>query len=470
MKFTTLLLAFLILLPSATAKAHNDTAVVSRDSVMAVLNAAKDSDPDALNHLGIWYYEGANVERDYTIAARFFAKAASLGHADAAGHLGLCYRLGHGVEADSIRAMHLFDSAISAGNSQVFSSLKAEADTGDTFATAAVAHFLDEGIGTARDYALAAHYYSQLAHKKGGGDTTTVRQTGVAYFNALDYKNAIEWLRKGALCSDSTCEYLYGLMLVEGLGCSADCTSGFVFALNAAKDGNIDAMRLVARLYREGKGISASAAQADCWLRKATYLGDHEAIFDYALIAIKKNEIIEAAYLLSWLQARNSFVPQVKALFDEKNDDNILSTPFGHYTLAISAIAAGDFKAAKKEIKALKKAKIAIADVLEAQILLSPANEKRDIAKAVKQLAKTAEKNAYAAYTLAQLYRRGTDGLAPNREKAIKYQAMVAEAGFIFADDDLYTGCIDANEASPAKNASSMQYPKSLDTYLCATK
>lgn len=506
MKLHKILLASLVLLSPIAAKAQTEAAAVSRDSVMAVINAAKDSDPEALNNLGVWYYNGENVERDYTTAARMFAKAASLGNVEAIANLGLCYRYGNGVEQDSVRAMGLYERSLREGNTTLLAELKADADKGDIFACAAAAHFFNNGIGTARDYAQAANYYSRLA-RKDKNNTTAVRQAGVAYLNAKDYKKALEWLRKGALAGDTVCEYYYGSMLVEGLGGTQDFATGFVYAMNAAEDGNANAMYLVARLYREGKGVNVSTTQANEWLAKAAYLGLPKAIYDYALVAVEKNEILEAAYLFSWLQARNSFVQQVKALFDEKNDNNILSTPFGHYTLAISAIAAGDFKTAKNEIKALKKAKIALADVLEAQILLSPANEKRDVAKAVKQLTKIAGKNAYAAYTLGLIYERGAENLEPDPEKALEYLTMAADADFILAGDALgnayyegsfgardsalarkayeaqnargimlataasrYASSIQDTDAALAKKVASMKYPESLDSYLAITK
>lgn len=504
MKLHKILLASLILLSPLAAQAEDTTQAVSRDSVMAVIEAAKASDPAALNILGNWYYNGENVERDYTTAARMFAKAASLGNVEAIGSLGTCYQYGHGVDQDSVRAIGLYDRSIREGNRRLFESIKAEADKGRIFECAAMGHFYNEGIGTARDYAQAAHYYTVLARK---GDTAAVRQAGVAYLNAKDYKKALEWLRKGALAGDTVCEYYYGSMLTEGLGGAADTSTGFVYAMKAAEDGNANAMYLVSKLYREGKGVTASRTQADHWLAKAAYLGLPKAIFDYALIAVEKNDITEAAYLFSWLQSRSSFIPQMKALFDPAAADNILSTPFGHYTLAVKAIAAGDFKTAKEEIKALKKAKLDIADVLEAQILLSPANDKRDVNKAVKQLAKQAEKNPYAAYVLGLLYERGTEGLEPDPEKALEYLTLASDKGFMLAGDALgnayYEGSFGARDAALARQTydaqfargmmlaaaasryaaavrdinapladkvASMKFPESLDTYLASVK
>lgn len=505
MKLHNILLASLILLSPLTAKAAQaDDDTISRDSIMAVIEAAKESDPVALNTLGLWYYNGRNLQLDYTNAARMFAKAASLGNVEAIGNLGICYRYGHGVEQDSLRAAGLYERSVREGNAALFSQLKAEADKGGIFECASVAHFYNDGIGTARDFALAGHYYGLIARK---GDITAMRQAGVAYLNAKDYKKALEWLRKGALAGDTVSEYYYGSMLAEGLGCTADPSSGFVYALKAAEAGNANAMYLVSKLYREGRGVAASRTQADSWLAKAAYKGLAKAIYDYALIAVEKNEITEAAYLFSWLQSRNSFVPQMKALFDPAAEGNVLATPFGHYTLALKAIEAGDFKTAKNEIKALRKDKLGIADILEVRILLSPANEKRDVAKAVKQLAKLSEKDAYAAYLLGLLYERGTEGLEPDPDKALEYLTLASDKGFMLAGDALgnayYEGSFGARDAALARQAydaqysrgvmlaaaasryaaaiqglndalakkvTSMKYPESIDTYLTLVK
>lgn len=184
MKLHKILLASLVLLSPIAAKAQTEAAAVSRDSVMAVINAAKDSDPEALNNLGVWYYNGENVERDYTTAARMFAKAASLGNVEAIANLGLCYRYGNGVEQDSVRAIGLYERSLREGNPTLLAELKADADKGDIFACAAAAHFFNNGIGTARDYAQAANYYSSLA-RKDKTNTTAVRQAGVAYLLSL---------------------------------------------------------------------------------------------------------------------------------------------------------------------------------------------------------------------------------------------------------------------------------------------
>ena len=474
MKLHNILLASLILLSPLTAKAAQaDDDTVSRDSIMTVIEAAKESDPVALNTLALWYYN-------------------------------ICYRYGHGVDQDSLRAAGLYERSVREGNAALFSQLKAEADKGGIFECASVAHFYNDGIGTARDFAQAGHYYGLIARK---GDITAMRQAGVAYLNAKDYKKALEWLRKGALAGDTVSEYYYGSMLAEGLGCTADPSSGFVYALKAAEAGNANAMYLVSKLYREGRGVAASRTQADSWLAKAAYKGLAKAIYDYALIAVEKNEITEAAYLFSWLQARNSFVPQMKARFDPAAEGNVLATPFGHYTLAMKAIEAGDFKTAKNEIKALKKDKLGIADILEVRILLSPANEKRDVAKAVKQLAKLSEKDAYAAYLLGLLYERGTEGLEPDPDKALEYLTLASDKGFMLAGDALgnayYEGSFGARDAALARQAydaqysrgvmlaaaasryaaaiqglndalakkvTSMKYPESIDTYLTLVK
>lgn len=122
MKLHNILLASLILLSPLTAKAAQaDDDTVSRDSIMAVIEAAKESDPVALNTLGLWYYNGRNLELDYTNAARMFAKAASLGNVEAIGNLGICYRYGHGVEQDSLRAAGLYERSVREGNAALFS-------------------------------------------------------------------------------------------------------------------------------------------------------------------------------------------------------------------------------------------------------------------------------------------------------------------------------------------------------------
>ena len=59
---------------------------------------------DAIYTLGLCYYEGDGVAKDYVEAVKWFRKAAERGHASAQRNLGVCYKNGEGVEKDYAEA------------------------------------------------------------------------------------------------------------------------------------------------------------------------------------------------------------------------------------------------------------------------------------------------------------------------------------------------------------------------------
>ncbi len=77
---------------------------------------AAAGDLAATNFLGIHYYLGAGVERDFERAAAYFEQAALAGNADAQRNFAIMYMRGLGVEQDNHRAYGWFFQAYSGGN------------------------------------------------------------------------------------------------------------------------------------------------------------------------------------------------------------------------------------------------------------------------------------------------------------------------------------------------------------------
>lgn len=77
---------------------------------------AENGDLDALNIVGIHYYMGLGVKRDYERAAASFRQAALANHADAQRNLAILYMNGLGVRQDNQRAYGWFFQAHTTGN------------------------------------------------------------------------------------------------------------------------------------------------------------------------------------------------------------------------------------------------------------------------------------------------------------------------------------------------------------------
>lgn len=85
---------------------------------------AAEGDVEATNYLGIHYYVGAAVERDFLEAAKWFEAAALEGHVGAQKNLGMMYFRGLGVEVDNQKAFGWLYHAKQGGNEEAQKYLK----------------------------------------------------------------------------------------------------------------------------------------------------------------------------------------------------------------------------------------------------------------------------------------------------------------------------------------------------------
>lgn len=93
-------------------------------SKMEELIKAEQGDVDAQNELGVMYFEGKDVEQDYSKAAEWFLKAANQGHANAQRYLGYMYYHGKGVEQDHGKAAEYWRKAAEQGDEEAADKLK----------------------------------------------------------------------------------------------------------------------------------------------------------------------------------------------------------------------------------------------------------------------------------------------------------------------------------------------------------
>lgn len=92
-----------------------DAGHFQRSLALATAEAEQDS-PDAANLVGIHYYLGAGVERDFAEAGRWFERAALLGNPSAQRNLATLYLRGLGVKQDDFLAYAWFTEAAERGN------------------------------------------------------------------------------------------------------------------------------------------------------------------------------------------------------------------------------------------------------------------------------------------------------------------------------------------------------------------
>lgn len=77
--------------------------------------AAEAGNPEAMNQLGLWYYNGDYTKKDDDRAFEYFKKAAEAGHSEAMHWLGGCYSSGVSVKRDKKMEIKWYKSAYSHG-------------------------------------------------------------------------------------------------------------------------------------------------------------------------------------------------------------------------------------------------------------------------------------------------------------------------------------------------------------------
>lgn len=161
-------------------------------------------------------------------AFSYLEEAANLGCSRAPLTLAQSYNWGIGVTEDYEKALNMFLELTENGSEK---------------APRYIAMMYENGRGVGVDYAKVAEYY-QLAAER--GDITSQYYIGRCYEYGIgvdvDYAKAMEWYQQGASCEDS-------------LG--------------------TDAMRAIAGLYRDGKGVEQSQELAEEWDAKADNAPEH---------------------------------------------------------------------------------------------------------------------------------------------------------------------------------------------------
>lgn len=144
---------------------------------------------DSLFNLGIQYYEGHGVVKDYQKAFEYFSQAANLNYALAKYYLGEMYASGLGVKANKTLAEEWYTKAVN--------DYKILAEKGDETAKWQIKSLAEKGISAALNYLISLG-------KQGNAEVQN--QLGYMYFHghgvAKDEKLGREWYTKAAKQGD----------------------------------------------------------------------------------------------------------------------------------------------------------------------------------------------------------------------------------------------------------------------------
>lgn len=174
----------LILIVAGTPQASLSADSGSDRSPEVLIQLAEKGDPQAQFDLGVTYYYGRGVPKDYEKASHWFQKAADQGNAAAQYALGRMYYYGRGMRQDLGTASTWFQKS---------------ADKGYGDAQFALGVMYQFGKGIDMDLARAAQWYRKAADS---GVAAAQYALGAMYSlgqgGVKDVKEALKWLRKAA--------------------------------------------------------------------------------------------------------------------------------------------------------------------------------------------------------------------------------------------------------------------------------
>jgi hypothetical protein len=189
---------------------------------IAVTNAVAAEDADSQYRLGMTYFSGQGVEKDYVKAFELFQKSAVQGNAAAQGNLGLMYENGLGVTPDNAKAIEWYQKSAAQGTT--------------------------------------AQYFLGLMYYKGKGVTQ-------------DYAKAFEWIQKSAAQEYTDAQYVLGFMYQQGQGVNQDYEKAIEWYQRSALQGNANAQNSLGVLYEHRPNVIPQPLIAFEWYQKAAAQG-----------------------------------------------------------------------------------------------------------------------------------------------------------------------------------------------------
>lgn len=272
---------------SITAGIKPDEATTDRKGEENTLKSmAEKGNTRAQSHLGVMYYKGQGVPKDYQEAVKWFSKAAQQGYAEAQYNLGLMYADGQGVPQDYTEAVKWFSKAAEEGYAS------AQCNLGAMYAN---------GIGITQNNEEAIKWYNKSAQQ---GDDEAQFRLGVIYDNGIgtpqDNKEAFNWFTKAAQQKHAGAQFFLGLMYAYGQGVPQDYQEAAKWSTKGAEQGHAGAQWLLGVMYTEGQGVPVNYVAAYKWLDLAAAQGDKSATNNRDVLKKKMtpSQIVEAQRLV----------------------------------------------------------------------------------------------------------------------------------------------------------------------------
>lgn len=370
-----------------------------------VLQSAKRGLPSAMNQLGVWYYTGNNVEKDYNKAYYWWSRGAMEQNPKAIANLGVCYQFGRGVQRDSTEAVRLYVTAIAAGQDKLLEQRMANVQS-NAFDAMLSGFCLEKGIGIDQDLSHAAECYESAAAL---GSVDGMTAAGIAFLNMSDPAKAFRYLNEAASKGNSRAQYLAGKMLMGGMGITADKPKALSLLRKSANAGNADAQNLLGMMSLKGDGVYADDKEAMKWLKLAARNGSGDGMWNYAT-ALQEAGDFDGALFWYANASQAGYLEDFRQMAISLPDDS----PFGDYIKGMMAYRINDdLELADDYFKKVEKTKITDGKVMRAVVLADSHNPKSNPTKAEKNIEGLAASNPHAATALARILLESRGSASP---------------------------------------------------------
>lgn len=287
-----------------------------------------------------------------------------------------------------------------------------------------VGHFYRDGIGIEKNLLEARCWYERAACR---GDVTGMLALAESYKGwygfSKDYEKAMYWYRKAMCLGSGEAEFQLGLLLLQNANRSKFC-KGLDLTVEAAEQGNPDALAALGNLYLEGRmGGKRDLECARSYFERAALMGSAEGAFSLGMlyatgVGVAKNHQEASKW---FIMAAKRGLPSAEMLVGDLYREG-------------RGVQKNYSKAALWYSRAASHGVIA-ADVILGDLYLSGRGVPRVLEQAAVfyEIASRKAGDPYADLMLSILYKEGR-GVPYDMEESVKYYLLAKKkSGFTYA-------------------------------------
>ena len=213
----------------------------------------------AQDALGYSYATGRGVPQSYTEALKWYRRAAEQGNSDSMNAIGGLYEFGRGVPRDQPEANRWFERAKSSSK-RVYQAGHSVFDTGER----QYRESNDPAPVNSSPRASEVEFQTGYQYEHGEGVPKNLAV-------------AARWYGRAAAAGDARAQVNLGRMYESGQGVPEDRVKAAEWWSKSAAQGNVDGMFELGRAYEFGIGVQPNHATAQRWFEEAAQRGDTRA-------------------------------------------------------------------------------------------------------------------------------------------------------------------------------------------------